>query len=45
MSDEQISTLPTTIGRYQVIRRLGQGGMATVYAAYDPNVGREVAVN
>ncbi|NNJ09706.1 serine/threonine protein kinase [Chloroflexales bacterium ZM16-3] len=32
------------IGRYQVIAELGRGGMATVYRAVDPQVGREVAI-
>ena len=31
-------------GRYQVIRTLGQGGMATVYLAQDSTSGQEVAV-
>jgi serine/threonine-protein kinase len=31
-------------GRYEVKRPLGQGGMAIVYLAYDPEMGREVAV-
>ncbi len=31
-------------GRYQVQSRVGQGGMATVYKAYDPNLRRVVAV-
>ncbi|MEZ4450291.1 MAG: protein kinase [Nannocystaceae bacterium] len=35
---------PTMIGRYQVHRRLGAGGMGTVYAAHDPILDREVAV-
>ncbi len=34
----------TTIGRYEIKGELGQGGMATVYLAYDPYVKRQVAV-
>ena len=36
--------IPKTIGRYQVIDKLGQGGMATVFRAYDPGFDRNVAV-
>lgn len=32
------------IGRYEVIRELGQGGMAIVYLAHDPNIKRQVAI-
>ncbi len=32
------------IGRYKVKSVLGQGGMATVYHAYDPNFERDVAI-
>jgi serine/threonine protein kinase len=32
------------IGRYEVIKELGQGGMAIVYLAHDPNIKRQVAI-
>jgi len=35
---------PKTIGRYQVIRPIGQGGMGTVYLAEDPMLKRRVAI-
>ncbi|HKA86922.1 MAG TPA: serine/threonine-protein kinase [Haliangiales bacterium] len=34
----------TFLGRYVVLDVLGTGGMAVVYAAYDPELGRKVAV-
>ncbi len=34
----------TTIGQYEVREKLAQGGMATVFRAYQPALGREVAV-
>jgi tetratricopeptide (TPR) repeat protein/tRNA A-37 threonylcarbamoyl transferase component Bud32 len=37
-------TLPATIGRYAVRRRLGGGGMGIVYLAHDPVIDRQVAV-
>ena len=35
---------PTKIGRYQIIRRLGQGGFGRVYLAHDDDLDRPVAI-
>lgn len=37
------ATAPT-LGRYEVIRELGQGAMGTVYLGRDPKINREVAI-
>ena len=35
---------PQHIGRYEIKRELGRGGMATVYLAHDPHFNRDVAI-
>ncbi|HEY5926184.1 MAG TPA: protein kinase [Kofleriaceae bacterium] len=34
----------TMVGRYQIIKLIGRGGMGSVYAAHDPNLDRQVAL-
>ncbi|MEZ4383165.1 MAG: protein kinase [Nannocystaceae bacterium] len=36
--------VPRRIGRFAVLRRLGAGGMGTVYAAFDEELARRVAI-
>lgn len=44
VDDNREAAAPARIGRYLVLRQLGQGGMGTVYSAYDPDLDRKVAV-
>ncbi len=41
-SDEQAAA--KQVGRYLILEKLGRGGMATVFKAHDPGIGRDVAI-
>ena len=44
ISIDPVSGLPRQIGRYQIRRAIGQGGMGQVLLGFDPNIEREVAL-
>ncbi|MBK9752253.1 MAG: protein kinase [Nannocystis sp.] len=43
-SDAGRRELPARIGRYLVIEAIGEGGMGVIFAAYDPQLDRKVAI-
>ena len=40
----RIGYIGKQLGRFQITAELGRGGMATVYRAHDPQLGRDVAI-
>jgi serine/threonine protein kinase len=42
--DSDRQRVPERLGRYEIIRRLGKGGMGTVYLALDVELNRQVAL-
>ena len=43
-ADVKPAASPARVGRYVIIRQLGEGGMGIVYLAYDPDLDRKVAI-
>jgi tetratricopeptide (TPR) repeat protein/predicted Ser/Thr protein kinase len=36
--------MPSTIGRYEILKRIARGGMGTLYVAWDPKLDRQIAI-
>lgn len=39
-----VASPPATIGRYEIVNRLAQGGMGALYLAWDPKLDRQIAI-
>ena len=44
ISRARVTKTPEKIGRYEIIRLLGQGAMGAVHLGRDPSLDREVAI-
>ena len=44
MSDDMSSLVGKSLGQFRVVERIGAGGMATVFKAYQPTLDRHVAI-
>jgi serine/threonine-protein kinase len=44
VEDLQARLAAALAGRYAVDREIGRGGMSIVFVAFDPNLGRQVAI-